>query len=411
MKRSADPSHFRRDDDIAPRPAPRLVVLQPTSMCNLNCRYCYVPERQTKGVLDDVTFEKILDFVFACEFPRKKLDVLWHAGEPLIAGIGFFRNAIDMMARRQPPGLDIRHIIQTNGTLINVEWCKLFKEHSVQIGISLDGPQAVHDLARRSWNGTGSHRQAMQGVEILRAAGIEPAALCVVTRASMSQPDAIYDFFKSNDFSFVGFNIEGIEGDNLCSTLETVDFDEIRRGYQKFIKRLWCRSEADCFSMMIREIRQLVVGIAAYQNDKNFQAIPDETVPFRILSFGKNGEIGSFSPELLSTKSEDYKDFILGNVACDTPQTVLESMRFKKLDRDIRRAVGLCKDQCEHFALCGGGFFSNRILENKSLLSTETLTCRLNKKTVIDTLVEELMQESARLNRSDTPLKPNAIYG
>ena len=191
----------------------RLAILQPTSLCNLNCSYCYVPDRTDSSLMTDEVVRAGADFVYAIAPPdQTTFTFLWHAGEPLAAGLDFYRRAFPIVQDAAAPDHTIRHSMQTNATLITQQWCDFFREHTIDFGVSIDGPRHLHDSSRRNWAGRGSFTRAMKGVSLLRGSGFNPSAICVLTPASLDEPDAIYDFFLDNRFPSVGFNFEESEG-------------------------------------------------------------------------------------------------------------------------------------------------------------------------------------------------------
>src|SRR3954454_3780233 len=142
-----------------------LVVLQPTSLCNLNCRYCYVPERMNASVMDDQTLELAIGKVLRSSLTAPSVEFLWHAGEPLTVGMGFYRRACDFVKMHNQRQLRVRQTIQTNATLIDRDWCQFFADEKFGLGVSVDGPEFLHDKQRSNWSGRGSHKKVMRGIE------------------------------------------------------------------------------------------------------------------------------------------------------------------------------------------------------------------------------------------------------
>ena len=374
---------------------PRLVILQPTALCNLNCGYCYLPDRRDRSLMPDVILEKTASFVFACDL-HPEIEFLWHAGEPLAAGLSFYRRAFSLLAERAPKGLRIRHTIQTNGTLLNPKWCELFREYQVDIGLSVDGPAEIHDRVRVTWAGAGTHAKVMAGYRLIRHSGMRAGAICVLTRESLQCPDQIYDFFKDAGFASVAFNVEESEGVHVRSGLQDVGAGEIRQLYAAFMHRIWQRWRADESPLIIREFKEMLGCLAVYNQDKNFVRNPPEVAPFNILTIRRDGGVSTFSPELASTPNRQYGNFILGNVLTDTPAQVAGGEPFARLHRDVAAGQARCRERCAYYALCGAAFQSNRLSEHGNFLATETLTCRLHRQTLADVLIDELVAESRR---------------
>jgi uncharacterized protein len=169
--------------------------------------------------MDLETLRKAARLIFRSSLIGKRPTVLWHAGEPLLVGIEWFKQAVRIIDEENVHGVSIKHSIQTNGVLIDARWCQFFRSNSFEIGISADGPSFVHDVKRRNWGDRGSFGKMQQGLAALRAHGLSYAGICVLTEASLPFPDEIFEFFLNENFSSVGFNAEEIEGFNTSSSL------------------------------------------------------------------------------------------------------------------------------------------------------------------------------------------------
>jgi len=149
----------------------------------------------------------------------ESLSIVWHAGEPLAVPISFYQEAFQAIDELSLSRKRICHSIQTNGTLINDGWCEFIKNHDIRIGLSIDGPELVHDAHRKDRRGQGTHARVMEGVRCLRKHGIDFHVIAVVTERSLDYPDEVFNFFLENGMHQIGFNIEEIEGTNASSTL------------------------------------------------------------------------------------------------------------------------------------------------------------------------------------------------
>lgn len=390
----------RCEDPLVPKVAPRLVIVQATPLCNLNCTYCYVPDRRNKNTVTKEVLRAIASFVFACDFPEHRVDILWHAGEPMAAGQAFYEEAFEVFAQLTPDHLSLQYVMQTNGTLITDAWCKFFVKHRVRIGLSLDGPAMLHDANRRTWGGEATHARVMRGYRLLRAEGIYPGAICVLTRESLKYPDQIYDFFKENEFASLAFNVEEREGARHISSLSDLSSGDVGREYSAFMSRIWDRWRNDGSSIQIREFQHLLEYLIDLRNNCNFVREPDETVPFRIITIRMDGAVSTLSPELISAGSLQYGDFIVGNVLTDTPSAVAHNLISTRFYDDAETSRRLCKRSCSYYALCGGGLYSNKFEEHGTLLATETSVCRLHRQILTDVVLNKLVFESEMCRKS-----------
>lgn len=195
-----------------PRPSIEMLVLQSTPFCNLDCSYCYLPNRSDKRRMSEATLERACATVFASPYVAKHLTVLWHAGEPLVPGVAYYEKAFAIIERSRPPGLTISHSVQTNATLIDARWIDFFRTHNVRLGVSVDGPAELNDRSRKTRAGGGSFAQTMRGIQLLREHGYPFHVITVLTRDSLRRPRSLFDFYVENGMTRVAFNVEEIEG-------------------------------------------------------------------------------------------------------------------------------------------------------------------------------------------------------
>lgn len=128
----------------------------------------------------------------------------WHGGEPLMRPVSFYRKAMDFQ-RKYADGRIIDNCIQTNGSLLNDEWCRFFKENHWLVGLSIDGPQASHDAYRRFANGAPTFAQVMRGIDCLNKHQVEWNAMAVVNSRNVDDPLGFYRFFKEIDCHYIQF--------------------------------------------------------------------------------------------------------------------------------------------------------------------------------------------------------------
>ena len=197
----------------------QLLIVQASPFCNIDCDYCYLRSRSETRRIQIATVQHLIKSIFRNNLVREKLSVVWHAGEPLTLPLSFYESVFSAIRDIGLSEAQITHHIQTNGMLISDQWCEFIKQHGIRIGVSIDGPAELHDRHRKTRLGRGTHTQAMQGVEKLRAHGIPFHVIAVITPDSLSRVDEIFDFFDACGAYQVGFNIEEQEGIHTVSTL------------------------------------------------------------------------------------------------------------------------------------------------------------------------------------------------
>ncbi len=369
-----------------------LLIIQPTPFCNINCDYCYLPERNSKKRIALPVLEHTLRNAFASGLVGKELSIVWHAGEPMVLPVPFYEQAFAVIDRLSPPGQKINHSIQTNGMLIDDQWCRFIKAHQIRMGVSIDGPDFIHDAHRKTRRGRGTHAQVMKGVETLRRHGIDFHAIAVVTEASLDHPDEIFNFFLEHEIDQVGLNIEEIEGINRTSTLAAESVDQRMR---TFLSRLHQLQKSCNGKIKIREFDRAYQSIALSRDDDFERAHKrnDQVMPFGIISVDCDGNFSTFSPELLGMKSATYEDFSFGNVVTGDFQEIVENEKFRHVLADIQAGVRLCSETCEYYAFCGGGAPANKYYENGSFATAETMFCRYTIKMPLDIVLADLESE------------------
>ncbi len=372
-----------------------LLVLQPTPFCNLDCSYCYLPDRDSKRRMSDATLNRVFQFVFSSGIVEQGFTVVWHAGEPMVLPTSYYQRAIEIVAAHNPGGLQVRHSFQTNGVLIDDGWCDFFKAHHVNVGVSVDGPAFIHDRNRKTRKGAATHQRVMAGIRKLQSNSVPFHVISVLTGESLDYADELYDFYVENEIREVAFNIEEIEGPHAASTLDAAG---VESRFRRFIGRFFDLVARDESIISVREFDSMVPMILGANCDGNDFPPTQENAPCAILSIDCEGNFTSYSPELLGLKSSHYGDFAIGNVNTDTLASAINSEKFQRMSSDIARGLSKCRETCEYYSLCGGGAPVNKYFENGSFDSTETMFCRLNRKAIVDVIVDKLQHPSGVTN-------------
>ena len=180
------------------------------AVCNLDCQYCYYRDKSSlypaadKFQMTDSLLEKyIVQHLEAASGPD--VNFSWHGGEPTTLGINFFQKAVELQRKHKPIGWRVRNGIQTNGILLDEEWCNFLASEDFSVGLSLDGPAELHDSYRVTRGGQSTHAQTMHAYELLRKMQIHTDILCVVHHLNVRAPLAVYRFFRSIGCQYLGF--------------------------------------------------------------------------------------------------------------------------------------------------------------------------------------------------------------
>ncbi|MGT2472094.1 anaerobic sulfatase maturase [Paraburkholderia terrae] len=170
------------------------------STCNIDCRYCFFLSKEAlypndNHRMSDATLEAYIRQLLESH-RTPQVTVAWQGGEPTLMKVDFFRKAIALVEKYRKPGQAVKHTFQTNGILIDDEWCRFFKEHDFLVGLSVDGPHDLHDTYRVDRHGRGTFDLVMRGWKQLRTHEVEFNILCTVNAANECHGRSVYRFFR-----------------------------------------------------------------------------------------------------------------------------------------------------------------------------------------------------------------------
>ncbi len=180
------------------------------AQCNLACGYCYYlekqglyPDKKTFHMSDGLLEEYIIQHIRASAGPD--IFFSWHGGEPTLAGLKFFQQVVALQKKHLPKNFRLLNGIQTNGTLLDDDWCQFLKKENFIVGISLDGPEELYSVHRFRKDGRSSFAEVIRGFQLLKKYEIPCEILCVVNSTNVRYPLETYRFFKSLNVNFLTF--------------------------------------------------------------------------------------------------------------------------------------------------------------------------------------------------------------
>ncbi len=221
-------------DALAPFASPLYLMAKPVgSRCNLRCDYCYYLEKEklysASGhggmMMDDRVLETFIRQYIESQTTPAVL-FTWHGGEPLLRDRSYYEKII-ALERRYARGIRVDNAIQTNGTLLDDDWCRFFRDNGWLVGLSVDGPEDLHDRYRRTAGGGPSFAAVMRAIETLDRNAVDWNALAVVNVYNARHPDRFYDFFRSVGCHYIQFTpvverlVRHADGRHLASVADT----------------------------------------------------------------------------------------------------------------------------------------------------------------------------------------------
>jgi len=178
-------------------------------ICNLDCTYCYYLEKETlypKGenfkMNPDVLENYIRQYIESQN--TREVTFAWQGGEPTLLGLPYFKKIIEL-ERKYSNGRQINNTLQTNGTLLTDDWCQFFRENHFLIGLSLDGPQRLHDTYRLDKGQKPTFERVMHGLSLLKKHQVEFNTLTVVSASNAKHPIEVYDFLRQIGSGYIQF--------------------------------------------------------------------------------------------------------------------------------------------------------------------------------------------------------------
>ncbi len=363
------------------------VMLKPIGpICNLNCTYCYYLEK--KNLYPDVNHFKISDEVLE-NFTKQYIEAnqipvinfVWQGGEPMLMGLEFFNKALKLQ-EKYSNGKKIENVFQTNGTLINDEFCRFFKDNNFLVGISIDGPEHIHDRYRLTNSNAGSFAKVMESIELLHKHKVEFNTLSVVNDYNSNYPLEVYHFLKMIGSGFIQFIpiverladnpapgaltlVAPIHGEDANVTNWSVNPDK----YGHFLCAIfdeWVRQDVGRYYIQIFD-----VTLANWVGENPGLCIFTETCG--------DAAVMEHNGDLFSCDHFVYNEYKLGNIRNDTLGGMMKSEQQLEFGRDKRNKLPKYCFECEYRFACNGECPKNRFTKTPDGQDGLNYLCRSYK--------------------------------
>jgi serine-type anaerobic sulfatase-maturating enzyme len=337
------------------------IMAKPTgSACNLHCDYCFFLKKEklypgsSFRMSDEVHEAYIRQLLEAHQVPQ--VAVAWQGGEPTLMGLDFFRRSMELQKKYAKPGTRIENTFQTNGVLLDDEWCQFFQDNNFLIGLSVDGPKQLHDTYRKDRGGRGTFDRVVGAAHLLQKHKVEFNILCTVNRKNADHPLEVYRFFRDEVGAHYIQFIPIVERDN-------------KTGYQEGNKVTDRSVRPDQFG-------RFLIGIFDEWMRK------DVGTTF-VLNFdgalagwlGMAGTVCIFGPtcglgmalehngDLYSCDHFVEPSYYLGNILKTPLIDLVASEKQRRFGQDKKDSLPRYCQKCEFLSICNGECPKNRFLE------------------------------------------------
>ena len=317
--------------------------------CNAACRYCFY--RRVSALhgpgphrMSDEVLQAVVRRYLKLRLPQSVF--CWQGGEPTLMGLEFFRRAVSLMQRFGCGGQSVSNAFQTNGLLLDRDWCDFFRRYRFLVGLSMDGPPALHDRYRRRPDGTGTHADALRALRLMQEMGVEFNVLCVVNDATAGRAREIYAYFRDLGVRHMQF-IPCVESDP--ATRQPASYSVSPAAFGDFLCEL--------FDIWLPEARE---GISIRLFDGLLRRELCGSTDQCDLD-GRCGEclVVEHNGDVYPCDFFVRDEWRLGNVAATPFARLVERNRLRRFRSARARLPGACRE-CEARTLCRGGCLKDR---------------------------------------------------
>ncbi|MFH1235999.1 MAG: radical SAM protein [Parcubacteria group bacterium] len=323
-----------------------LVLIHPVEFdCNIACGYCYNGSSRTlRDKPSRLISMETLELLFAgmAKVAGGNFTVIWHGGEPLLAGKEFYRSAIEAQRRVVGNRCKVRHCVQTNGTLIDSEWVDLFEKYDVAPSFSMDGPKDLHDAVRVRPDGTGTYDDVLRGYNLSRNRGIRTGLMVVVSSVNVSYPERMWEWILKQGITSLDF-MPCFEPELVCAGRPrfSVTEDDMTRFLVRSFDLWFDHGDPN---IRIRTFRETIKGMIGARNGVcswNGSCLNN-------ISIAQDGRVFPCS------RYHSYPEMTYGTLGPNTLEELMTSPSTISTREGIARAQDQCPD-CRWFPICHSG--------------------------------------------------------
>ncbi len=333
-----------------------LLIKPVSAVCNLNCKYCFykrainVFEKKDSYVMSDKVLTNMISKYLSLGFRENGFG--WQGGEPTVAGLDFFEKVVNYQIKYGQKGQIVSNSLQTNGVLIDDNWGEFLNQYRFLVGLSLDGPEYLHDYYRVDYTNKGSFKKVMNAAEVLIKHNVAFNILTVLTELNYDKAEELYNFFISNGFYYLQF-IPALEIDENSKKIRPFSIKPSH--YLKFLKDLFdIWYERGFPEVSIRTFD----SILSYYVDGVQLVCPFMKECNSYLVVEHNGDI--FPCDFFV-----YKEWRIGNIVTDDYEKIRSSDKYREFATLKTKLNDKCL-KCKYLSLCYGDCTRFRIFQNNN---------------------------------------------
>lgn len=352
------------------------------AQCNLDCSYCYYLHKE--DLLHQPKMPRMTESLLEAHIRQyieaqtsEEVVFSWQGGEPTLMQLDFFRKVVALQQKYKKPNQRIQNDLQTNGTLLDDEWCTFLKQHDFLVGVSIDGPADLHNVYRYNKGGKPTFDRVMQAIQLLHQYQIPFSALCVVNRLNARKPIDVYRFLRDQVRPRMIQFIPGLEPTDFrsvapgawnWSALPAIGTQQARPGFSDsvvadwsidpedwgyFLNRIWDEwLKRDYGRVFVDQFENVISQMFGYGARQCVSA----QVCGRGLALEHNGD-------LYSCDHFVYPEYKLGNIREEHEGNLAYSEQQQKFSVAKNEALPNCCKDCKYLKLCWGGCPKNRFIK------------------------------------------------
>ena len=364
---------------------PFTLLIKPSgSDCNIDCKYCFYKDRASefgrgKQRMSDEVLAKFVKDYMQLNFPV--VGFAWQGGEPTLMGVDFFRRAVELQKKYGSNGQEVSNTLQTNGVLLDDNWCRFLHENKFLLGISIDGPKEFHDKYRVDHSGSGTFDKVMRGIKNCQKHKVEFSALVLLNNKNVEHPDTLFNFLIENELTYLQF-IPCVETGPATGSI--ADFSITPKQYGDFLCRLFdLWYEYGLEKLNIREFDSLVTYFVLGKH--TICAYSKQCAGFVVIEHSGDAFCCEFFVE---------PEWRLGNILETPLEKLAAGSKKRTFARDKENLCNKCL-VCRYLDVCRGGCMKDRARLNAED-SVENYFCESYKQ-FFDYTIPRFMQIAAAI--------------